>query len=474
MPNFERRARQEIPSQRGEEEAPLREIAGEAKEKKENLFLKALDGFRQGKLGKLGRMLAFVALFGPIPELLRGISWEKEEVVPSPQAEAKLTPEEINELKARKPDVLEVGENDIWLGYGGTRDELKAGVESEIVANERAQVDQDVYFTWGGREFKDAKLLAEEEKRLEETLRPRIEKLLGPYREFGVEKYSIQRIVIDGSVFSSPEGHKYPQANLELSQRRAAFLESILKNILKDLEVDENLIKLKVEGQGAQGDVLEMSTALEKLGYNFRTPSVDTKAKDPLDPRRDEVESVIRNIHDGNFASVLTRLPKEYQDPDLMFEIYKNLVASKRVGKVSMSIETKPVHLGVAKKAPETTKKVLATIWEMGRPEEWEERAEPRPKIVPVELPPEVPPERQRFVNRVEEWVRKGLPGLPPQVPGGETFIPLDNKKALREMQRQETERRVRTGTITAPYKRVQSSGQHSGGPFFRTFGGKP
>lgn len=379
-----------------------------------------LDKLRKGKTGMIGRGLAFAAAFGPIPQLLRGIALSRSELQPSTHAASALTPEELKELTARAPDILQVGADDIWIGWGGGKTELArpGTVEQEVVITEQTNTTAEVHFDWGGREFKKAELRTAEEERLAAELRPRIEQLLAPYREFGIDQEAIRRVTVEGDVFSSPEGHTQPDANQALSLRRAELLTRIVRDVIRDLGIPEARAEVTIAGRGAQGDVLEFGAALAKLGYRFESPAVDAIHRDPLEARRQEVEGVIRRMHDGDLRAVARRLPAEARDNEALIELYLKTIANKRVGNLNITIDTKPVHFGVAKETPKK-KIILGEVKEMAKPEVMEGITVP-------------PPEEKR-----------------------------------RQLQF-EASYRFRTGKKRVPYRRVQSSAQRSGMPFFR------
>lgn len=379
-----------------------------------------LEKLRRGKTGMIGRGLAFAAAFGPIPQLLRGITLSRADLRPSAHASATLTTEELKELTAHAPDVLQVSADDIWIGWGGGKTELArpGAVEQEVVITEQVNTATEVHFDWGGREFKKAELRTAEEERLAAELRPRIEQLLAPYREFGIDQEAIRRITVEGDVFSSPEGHAQPAANQALSERRAELLTQIVREVIRDLGIPEARAEVAIRGRGAQGDVLEFGSALAKLGYRFTSPAVDAVHRDPLEARRQEVEGIIRRMHDGDLRGVAGHLPRDARNIDALLELYLKTIANKRVGNLNITIDTKPVHLGVSKEMPKK-KTILGEVKEMAKPE-----------------------------------VMEGI------------IVPSPEEK--RRQQAYETAYRFRSGKKRVPYRRVQSSAQRSGMPFFR------
>jgi signal recognition particle subunit SEC65 len=361
---FERKGSQQPTQEQGVR--PEAEPSAEEVEKKKPLT--ALDRFRKGRFGTIGRALGLVAAFS-VPEALVGRDISSKTEAASVRKE--ITEADLAALKTVAPDVIDIGAHDIWMGYGGSKEQLskEGAVEKEVVVSETATISTEVPFTWGGREFKDAKFREQAMEHLKASVRPRLEQLLAPYKEFGLTDSAIDRIRVQGDVFSSPEGFEHPQANQELSEKRAAMLQQAVAEILMELHFEGPKVQIEIGGKGAQGDLMEMSNALERLGYKFKSGAVDPEKKDPLSDRKKEIEAIIAHIHDGNIDSVLKHIPEKFRDPELLTGIYENTIASKRVGRLKLSVDTKSVHLGVHKDAP-NTEETTRHIQEFAKPEE--------------------------------------------------------------------------------------------------------
>ncbi len=156
----------------------------------------------------------------------------------------------------------------------------------------------------------------------------------------------LRSVEISGNVFSSPEGHKFPERNLELSRKRAEVVAEIFKSILAERGIDASKIEVRLEGGGARGDVLDLVRAIEsKIGKKFTGKGDEAK--------RDQAERLIRLMNEGKWDKVPYWLGKFTKGGQMSAEdlrkIFEETIAGQRRVDFKIVVKGKDLNLYVAR-----------------------------------------------------------------------------------------------------------------------------
>ena len=336
-----------------------------------------LGRFREGIANTIGKVGAFLVIL-TVPNVMKGTEIETEKLEqPKMKYQMSLSVEQINQLESTdktteflkvtsenedeleilknlEPDSVEVGNKKITLDYSqGAR--VKNQEKTVVTGKVDTVSAKDVpLFTWGEKDFSKAEVKDPEVARIKTTVKQILDKEIKPYQEWKIDlNTALEKITVDGSTFSSPEGDSYkPKENVKLSQNRAKLVTQVVKEILeKDYGLDASKVEIKVEGMGSHGSVLDFARGLEKSGYTFKTNNDGVKIE--------KAEKIIRLLNTKKIDEAYNMIKGQGKiSKEDFVKLFKETIANKRSLDLEITIIKKDVEVITAKKelppAPKT------------------------------------------------------------------------------------------------------------------------